>query len=114
EAGSVSRGDILDLDERTTGFTDVAVEEGASWTGVLRGVRNFFAAGEVDAEFEDDVAFDGEFVTEAGSNYTFAGNAEFGGQVVASGSTFNFSPGTQVALNDNIQSVASVFAFDAT
>lgn len=87
-AGSTSQGDIIDEDAKTTGGTDVTLEEGANWAGLLHGVRNFFGfqGGSVDFEGEANVAGN---LNGTGTSYSFSSQGgTIGGNVnLADGSS---------------------------
>lgn len=87
-AGSVTSGDIVDTDAKVGGGTDVTLEQGAAWTGSLRGVRNFAAAAGGSASFEDGARIEGDLSAD-GAAYTFGqGGATISGSVfLANGST---------------------------
>ncbi len=70
-AGSTSQGDILDEGAKTTGGTDVTLEEGASWTGLLSGVRHFsgFQGGSVVFENAANIVGD---LNGKGTSYSFS------------------------------------------
>jgi outer membrane autotransporter protein len=71
-ADAVASGDILDEDDKSeTGFTDVFVSTDATYSGVVRGVRNF--------------------TSEAGSDITFEGEAQIDGDLIGDGTNFKFS-----------------------
>ena len=102
ESGSTIQGDIIDLDLRTIGGTDVYLKEGAIWSGNIQGVRNFIAAAGSDSTFEGDVTFEQEFVADGfGSSFTFEGEATFkDGFTANSANTVQFSkePGVQTII----------------
>lgn len=96
-SGSTTSGDIVDESEnKTTGGTDVTVEEGASWTGVLRGIRDFIGGSGSELSFEGEAEVQGN-LSGNGTSYTFSdqggrirGNVELqqnsrttGGSIVA-------------------------------
>lgn len=105
-AGSTSRGDIVDDDEKTGGGTDVTLEQGATWTGLLRGVRNFFggAGGEVSFEGEADIQGD---LTGDGTSYVFS---DQGGRIAGSVFLGNGSQttGGTIANRINVEGDAEV------
>ncbi len=87
-AGSTSQGDIIDEGAKTTGGTDVTLDEGANWAGLLHGVRNFFGfqGGSVDFEGEANVAGN---LNGTGTSYSFSSQGgTIGGNVnLADGSS---------------------------
>jgi outer membrane autotransporter protein len=71
-AGSTSRGDIRDEGAKTAGgYTDVFVSSEASWTGVVKGVRNF--------------------TTDAGGSVAFEGKADVQGDLAGNNTDYSFS-----------------------
>src|SRR5690606_7205355 len=71
-SGSTTSGDIVDESEnKTTGGTDVTVEEGASWTGVLRGIRDFIGGSGSELSFEGEAEVQGN-LSGNGTSYTFS------------------------------------------
>jgi len=86
--GSVTRGDILDEDARTTGGTDVTLEEEASWTGLLRGVRHFFGNTGGETSFEGEADIQGD-LTGNGTSFIFS---DQGGQI---GGSVNLNNGSR-------------------
>ncbi|MGQ4273232.1 autotransporter outer membrane beta-barrel domain-containing protein [Terrihabitans sp. B22-R8] len=88
-AGSITRGDILDEGEKSAnGGTDVRLEEGADFAGILRGVRNFFSAPGGTVDFEGETLIEGN-LSGNGTDYTFSDQgAQIGGNVtLANGSS---------------------------
>ncbi|GAA5543688.1 autotransporter domain-containing protein [Brucella sp. NBRC 113783] len=85
-AGSTSSGDIVDTDiTKTTGVTNVKVEQGATYNGRIEGITD------LDAE--------------SGTDLTFEAGTEIAGNLTGTSSTFTFDPtganiGGDVALND--------------
>lgn len=86
QAGSTSSGDIVDTDAtKTTGLTNVKVEQGATYNGKIEGITD------LDAE--------------SGTELTFEAGTEIAGNLTGTNSTFNFDPsganiGGDVELND--------------
>lgn len=114
EAGSTTSGDILDEGQKTTGGgTDVWLEEGASWTGAMRGVRNFFGASGGSAVFEGDADIAGELnAGGTGTGYTFNGNANIGGGVKGEDNN-NFTFNGSATINGGMSgSNSTSFQFD--
>lgn len=70
-AGSNTAGNILDEGYKNDGGTDVWLDENASWTGALKGVRNFFGfqGGNVDFDGPVDIAGD---LNGNGTSYSFS------------------------------------------
>lgn len=86
QAGSTSSGDIVDTDAtKTTGLTNVKVEQGATYNGKIEGITD------LDAE--------------SGTELTFEAGTEIAGNLTGTNSTFNFDPsganiGGDVDLNN--------------
>ncbi|NKX17461.1 hypothetical protein HGG75_27780 [Ochrobactrum pseudogrignonense] len=86
QAGSSSSGDIVDTDAtKTTGLTNVKVEQGATYNGKIEGITD------LDAE--------------SGTELTFEAGTEIAGNLTGTNSTFNFDPsganiGGDVELNN--------------
>lgn len=86
QAGSSSSGDIVDTDAtKTTGLTNVTVEQGATYNGKIEGITD------LDAE--------------SGTELTFEAGTEIAGNLTGTNSTFNFDPsganiGGDVELNN--------------
>ncbi|WP_343313862.1 autotransporter domain-containing protein [Brucella sp. BE17] len=89
-AGSTSQGDILDEGVKTTGGTDVTLQDGASWTGLLHGVRNFSGSqgGRVAFDGVADIAGD---LNGVGTRYVFS---DLGGTI---GGDVNLTSGSSTA-----------------
>lgn len=84
-AGSTTQGDIIDVDAKSSGGTDVTLEEGANWAGLLHGVRNFFGfqGGSVDFEGEANIAGN---INGTGTSYSFSSQGgTIGGDVNLAG-----------------------------
>ncbi|PWL16291.1 hypothetical protein DKP76_18315 [Falsochrobactrum shanghaiense] len=84
-AGSTTQGDIIDVDTKSSGGTDVTLEEGANWAGLLHGVRNFFGfqGGSVDFEGEANIAGN---LNGTGTSYSFSSQGgTIGGDVNLAG-----------------------------
>lgn len=108
-AGSTTHGDIVDEGTKTSGGTDVVLEEGAAWTGLLRGIRNFFGyeGGEVSFQGEADIAGS---LTGNGTSYIFSDQgANIGGNV-----SLNNSSRTTGGTIENRINVAGDVAVDET
>lgn len=105
-SGSTTKGDIIDLDLRTIGGTDVYLDEGAVWSGNVQGVRHFHAAAGSNSTFEGDVSFEEEFVADGmGSSFTFNGEATFqNGFTATSANIVQFSkvPGVQTTIETDL------------
>ncbi|MFD1200249.1 autotransporter domain-containing protein [Brucella gallinifaecis] len=72
DAGSQSKGDIVDEAEDKVGQTNFFVKEGASWTGSIRGIK--------------------DITTEKGSTLNFGENTSIAGNLVLVGSKAEFHP----------------------
>lgn len=70
KAGSTSKGNILDEKANNTGYTNLVVEEGAEWTGSVKGIKDLAA--------------------QAGSAMTFGENTVIAGTLSGVASTFTF------------------------
>lgn len=102
-AGSTSQGDILD-DDTETGGTDVTLEEGASWTGLLSGVRHFsgFQGGSV---VFDDVANISGNLHGVGTSYSFSDlGGTIGGDVnlTSGSSTIGGTIDNRIVVEQNV------------
>lgn len=87
-AGSQSQGDIVDQGDKTAGGgTDVTLEDGASWTGRLFGIRDFLGAHGGSVEFVDEADIAGD-LTGNGTGYSFS---DMGGTI---GGNVNLSAGS--------------------
>ncbi|WP_449101553.1 autotransporter outer membrane beta-barrel domain-containing protein [Pseudomonas veronii] len=103
-AGSVTSGDILDTDDHNIGGTDVTLEAGAFWTGIMQGVRNFFSEQKSDVVFQDRAVIVGDLGGK-GSTYSFSqAGGSIGGNVDLSGgsSTTGGSIGTPVIVAGDV------------
>jgi outer membrane autotransporter protein len=88
-AGSTSAGDILDDGVRTAaGYTDIFVSRQATWTGLVRGVRNFTTDAGGDVNFQGETAVEGDLAGND-TDYSFSpeGGTIAGDVVLANGST---------------------------
>ncbi|MGU3401509.1 autotransporter domain-containing protein [Brucellaceae bacterium D45D] len=107
-AGSTSQGDILD-DDTKTGGTDVTLEEGASWSGLLSGVRHFsgFQGGSVVFDGVANIAGD---LNGKGTSYSFS---DLGGTI---GGDVNLTSGSSTTGGtiDNRIVVAGSVIIDTT
>ncbi|GAB7562716.1 hypothetical protein LG202_07550 [Methylobacillus methanolivorans] len=104
--GSVSSGDIVDLDGMEagrTGLTNLVVGAGAQWIGVVRGIHDVSAEDGATVVNTDGSPIAGSVSGGEGTTIVFTNGADIEGGVVAgSGSTVNFTGTTTIA-----QSVAS-------
>jgi len=136
EAGSTSRGDIVDLaglDENGAraggGTTNFTVAVGASWVGIVQGINDLKAedGGEIINEggdridgnvtggnnstivFQNGADIGGGFSVESGSQASFNGGASIEGNVDATGSTVNFSGPATIGENASFASSSVAF-----
>lgn len=80
-AGAVAQGDIIDLDTRTTGGTDVTIEENAVWSGALQGVRHFTSLQKGTVNFNGETNISGD-LSGNGATYNFSSSGgNIGGKV---------------------------------
>lgn len=81
EAGSTTKGDILDLDTKTEGYSSVTIASGADFAGRVKGVRDYQSAPGSSTSFDEKAEIEGD-VTASGSSYAFSDEgAEIGGNV---------------------------------
>lgn len=87
-AGSISAGDFIDLGTKTSGGTDVIVEAGAEWTGLVRGIRNFQTTESSGAQidFTDGSSIGGDLSLDA-ADVTFGDNVQISGDVAFTGTS---------------------------
>jgi hypothetical protein len=92
-AGSVTAGDIVDSDTAwavdDVGGIYVVLEEGATWSGQMIGVRSFETAGGGDVTFLPGTELDE--LTGNGTTFTFTGDATINGDVTGNGNAYSFS-----------------------
>ena len=82
-AGSTTRGDIIEAnaDLAGAGGTDVTLEEGADWSGLMQGVRNFVSHQDSDVVFQDHAVILGDLHGE-GTTFIFSpAGGSIGGDV---------------------------------
>jgi len=142
-AGSVSRGDIVDLDGLSTsnptrdggGTTNFILESGAQWVGVVRGINdavtgdggsftdnggepiagNVSSGNDATLVFNNGASIGGDVATGSGSSATFHNETSIGGSVRSQGSDFRFEGAT--TIGDSLVANAGssmVFAGPAT
>ena len=92
--GSTSTGDIIE--GRTSlfgnGGINVTLEENATWTGKLHGVKGFISKQKGTANFTDKFEIEGDLAGSNGSIFNFSDQgAVIGGNLEGTGTTFNFS-----------------------
>lgn len=104
EAGSVTSGDIVDEDPVTgSGGTDVILAEGASWSGMLRGVHNFTSSSGSFA-FVDEIDITGDlFANGTGFSFSDPGGS-IGGNVILGGgaTTTGAAIGSLITVGGNV------------
>jgi len=136
EAGSTSRGDIVDLDglnengvREGGGATNFTVAAGASWVGIVRGLNDIEVeeGGQIINEggdpidgnvtggsnstivFQNGADIGGGFSVESGSQASFSGSTTIGGNVEATGSSVNFSGPAHIGENASFTSSSVAF-----
>lgn len=103
-AGSTSSGNIVDQGVKTTGWTDVTLEQGADWTGKLAGIRNFFGFQGGSVDFTERAEIAGS-LNGSGTSYTFsAQGGSIGGDVNLNdgSSTTGGSIDNRIVVNQNV------------
>jgi outer membrane autotransporter protein len=102
-AGSISRGDVIDLDGLDVagiraggGYTNFIVGQGADWIGTVKGIHE--AVVEDGGTFIDDGGspISGSVTGGDGSTIIFNNGATIGGDVIGAGSSFKFSGPTTI------------------
>ncbi|WP_188394401.1 autotransporter outer membrane beta-barrel domain-containing protein [Oxalicibacterium flavum] len=124
QAGSVSRGDVVDLDglsesnptRSAGGKTNFTVGAGAQWSGIVRGINDAAVedggsfidnggapiAGNVSGgtnstiDFNNGAQIGGDVATYSGSEATFRGTTSIGGSVRSEGSDYRFEGTTTI------------------
>lgn len=124
EAGSNSRGDVIDLDGLSAGNdirsqggkTNFNIEKGASWVGIIRGINDATTAdggsfidnggapitGNVTGGENSTIVFNkgatiaGGLSIDTGSQGTFKGKTSIGGSLVGVGSSLTFNGATNI------------------
>ncbi|QKJ86292.1 autotransporter domain-containing protein [Paramixta manurensis] len=103
-AGSVTHGDIIDTDKHNAGGTDVTLAQGASWSGLMRGVRNFISQQSSQVTFTDQADIEGD-LSGSGSTYRFSdAGGTIGGNVLLEhgSSTHGGTIATPIMVKGNV------------
>jgi len=111
QEGSTSRGDIIDLGDKSAGGSmTVYLREGADWKGTLQGVDNFVSSPGGRSEFEDGSKIAGDLGGE-NSDFVFNGDATIGGNVVGDGSKFAFGSNGTTEISGDVTGQNSTISF---
>ena len=139
KAGSVSAGNIVDLDgldasgtRADGGKVNLKLERGAQWAGAFDGAAgdteldsgasynstaNATIAGNVTGQtntnitFQRDATIGGNVTAQTGSSTQFGGTTHIAGNVQGTGSAFTFSQNAPTAIGGNVSGAGSSFVF---
>ncbi|HEY9223157.1 MAG TPA: autotransporter domain-containing protein [Variovorax sp.] len=142
QAGSIARGDVIDLDGLSTdsttrsqgGKTNFTVAAGASWVGIVRGINDVTAGdggslvdnggapiqGNVTGGPSSTITFNhgaeigGTVSVAAASQATFNGATSIGGNVTATDATLSFNGATTINQSVNAEQTQITFAASTT
>ncbi|MCB5187571.1 autotransporter domain-containing protein [Methylobacillus caricis] len=112
-SGSVSRGDVVDLDgleSGRSGQTNLTIGTGAQWIGVVRGLNDLIASDGAILIDTDGGHIDGNISGGEAATIAFINGADIGGGVIAgTGSMVRFDGFTSIAETVASQGASFVF-----